>query len=79
MVDGFMELDRNKHKLGISGTNEDQWRVVENNRHKQSILERNYTKLPGSQSPSIVGVIPGDITSSSSSVGLTSLSRGTDP
>ena len=70
-------------KLGTSGTNEDQWRVNGKSINTTAAYSWNVTipSLPGSSSPTIIGVIPGDvIIGRSSDIALTSLSRNTpDP
>ncbi|MCL5877257.1 MAG: PQQ-binding-like beta-propeller repeat protein [Candidatus Bathyarchaeota archaeon] len=67
-------------RLGTSGTSEDQWRVNGKSINTTTAYSWNVTipNLPGETSPSIIGVIPGDvIIGRSSNIALTSLSRGT--
>lgn len=67
-------------RLGTEGTNEDQWRPYGRSINTSTAYRWNVTipDLPGSSSPSIVGIIPGDvILGRSSNVALTSQSRGT--
>ena len=67
-------------RLGTSGTNEDQWRVNGKSIDTSKAYSWNVTipNLPGLSTPSIIGIIPGDvIVGRSSDISLTSLSRGT--
>lgn len=70
-------------RIGTSGTDEDQWRVVGKSIDTSKAYSWNVTipNLPGLSNPSIIGAISGDvIIGSSSNIGLTSQSRGTqDP